>query len=294
MKIISFDVGFKNLGVCVFEPPHRIAFWRVLNIPAQNLCRGLVQTLKPHQAHFDDADVVLVERQSKKSMKMLSLAAYLETFFTLQDKHVVLYSPLMKLLGTGQENSGAENYRNRKKAAINLTNDFLAANPQEPDIHGMWEALKKKDDAADALTQVLAYVRGKPEGSLESSAIRKPSVGPVLTFRKPTPKQLASKKYTANAVMWLLRHQYSAKAEKVFYVVPISQEERLERCISQDKAFTKAVLRHFTDVKACVDAFGRLCDPKGKSEDSAPPIPINSPDEAVCDTVGGRDEADQG
>lgn len=245
MRVCSFDVGFKNLGVCVLDTvQNRILFWRVLNIPLGDLCRGLLQALEVHGGELEVADVVVVEKQSKKSQKMLCIAAYLEAFFVMRGKKVVMFGARHKLLGTGQENSGAGNYRKRKQAAVALAGEFLSANAQEEAIRAVWDGLKKKDDAADALLQAVAFAKHpvRPE--------------PKVTPRKPTAKAMASKKYTPNALMWLLEHEYRPRADRVFYLdEDVPPAERLTRCVEQDKAFTKAVLRHFTDVQACVRAF---------------------------------------
>lgn len=256
-------MGYKNLGVCVLQAPSTICFWSVLNVPAGNLCAGTLQALGKREDDFEEAGVVLIEKQSRRSAKMLAIAAYIEAFFTMRGKRVIMYSPVNKLAGTGLECSGANNYRARKKAAVTLTREFLAEHPQQPHIEAVFAGLSKKDDAADALLQALAYLRTSKSLSRDGPQSSKP-----LTLRKPSARQVASKKFSKANLMWLLRNEVMSRVSMVFYVEDMSEAQKLERCVSQDKALVKAVKKHFVDVEACVQAYLSLSTDVSKSSEA--------------------------
>lgn len=248
MQIISYDIGLVNLAMCIYDPQlKKIIAWELINARTTgDMCAHLVELLQARDELFEEPQIVLIERQSKRSCKLQAVASYLQMYFTLKHKQVVLYSPVFKLLGTDMECKGKHNYTQRKKAAIKLTTDFLAENPQEERFHKMFTSLKKRDDVADALMQVLAYAK-VPDPNKLLNPPKKP-----LKARKPQPKQIQKGKLTKNYILWMLINHYPQLAKKTVYIPEISETEQLVRCIQTDKIFMKSVLRHYNTAQDCV------------------------------------------
>lgn len=260
MKILSVDVGLINMGMCIYEPQTcTIHEWELLNVRcSSNACHNLVEILKRKGTMFEDVQIVLIERQSKRSCRLQHMQSYLEMYFTLQQKQVIIYSPVLKLLGTGMECKGKNNYTQRKKAAIHLTNEFLRDHPQDARHHKMFASLKKKDDAADSLMQVLAYVKTPDPNKLLNP------VKPCLP-RKPTEKQILNGKMSKNNIKWLLIHRFIPQAGKIIHVSLDDTDDAshdstshrisaLHQCVQSDKKVMVSINRFFADVPACIEA----------------------------------------
>jgi len=116
MKLISFDVGTRNLAYCVVEFTNvetkfvcRIDAWDVLDLGGSNnstekcslvLTRILNETFKDIPSL--KIDFVLIERQPKRSVSMLAVQMFLCQYFSgyVHDghvKHVQFVSPKLKL-----------------------------------------------------------------------------------------------------------------------------------------------------------------------------------------------------
>lgn len=229
----AFDVGIQHLAFCDLEGT-AIRRWAVDAIPgaAQGLCAALFG----HLEAVGDAGLtrVVIEAQSKRSVKLLAVQHWLEAFYTLRGLPVTVYSARHKLSGTGLENSGAGNYRARKRAAVALCAAWLEEHPQAADIRAFFEGCKKKDDAADSLLMAAAYLRapGHAPG---------PAAGPVrIVCRRPTLLQQHTGRYSKANVKHL--------ALKEWGCVAVGE---LEARLAREKRVARAVRRQWPDLAAC-------------------------------------------
>lgn len=225
--IRSIDPGTINLGLCDFCPTqNKILRWDVVSAAS-------IHTLFAAMDERPFVGRVVIERQSKKSMKMLSIMHFLQAYYVLKGNPVVIFAPRHKLAGSGQENTGRSNYRARKKAAISITRDWLRDNPQAADIHGFFETSKKKDDASDCLLQALAFLR-RPMASQAAPVASK------IVCRRPTLLQERTGRYTpSNIKFFVIKRWQCADLMSV------------RESVTSDARVAKAIRKHFGTIEQC-------------------------------------------
>lgn len=168
--MLSIDVGKKNLALCCVEPgedPHgrqdRIVHWVVTStLPT---CQAVADTLRLAgvPAWLPDITDVAIERQPGKNTPMVRLQCYLEMFFAMHDKRVVLVDSRHKLsfaAATPFWSGGIPSnwsYYTRKKLAVQCTRSFLEGTHQPDGVTALFNACSKQDDLADSLWQGMAY-----------------------------------------------------------------------------------------------------------------------------------------
>lgn len=192
MSILSVDVGIKNLAICVMSNDKtQIKYFDVLDLrTCPNMRDSVITEFTKRKEHFVDIDVCLVEQQLKKVFMVI--AAYIEMWVRLSipDCKVFNYSAKHKLASlkvTGQKWT----YAQRKKASINMVNEWLSKNQQSHIILDKWGALKKRDDAADAICQALSYVSASKQKR-------------IVIARMPTANR--TKLYARSHIKYLLSH----------------------------------------------------------------------------------------
>jgi len=183
VKVLSFDVGIKNLGVCIVEytdqnrvvenlgPQANILFWDVLRLgETTNENNYALQCIKllDEYPQLLDVNIVLIEKQPYFNPKMRSLSMVLQTYFIIRGikdreneipiEKVVFFSPRNKLkvyCGPYIEVTGKQKYTRTKKLGIQHCKKLVEHLPEKLEF---FNKLKKKDDAADAFLQGLCYI----------------------------------------------------------------------------------------------------------------------------------------
>ena len=210
-KILAIDVGIKNLAFCVLENSITIVSWKVINIGYGNdICKSLIKEFDGLYELFKDS-IVLIERQMTR--KMTNIQCYIEMYFRMKEfKEVIIYSPVYKLHGTGQENSGGgkKRYGARKQAAIDISKEWLDKHPQEEWVGDLWKATKKKDDLSDTLCMAISYIKNPVKD--HTNIFKK------VNARKPTAKQESLGNYSKSNIKYLLsqnpKRPFQKKLEK--------------------------------------------------------------------------------
>ena len=193
MKIVSFDVGIKNLAYCIFDTETmKIKDWNIVDITTNkknNECSQVVSVLDQYN-NLLDSNLVLIEKQPSKNNKMRIIEALLNAYFVIKginDKdssisNVKVYSAKHKL---GNDTfKGKVNYNQRKKLGIYKSEIFLKSNIQDTKFVELFEKSKKKDDLADSLLQALSYINFDIKCNTEEFCIQD-----KIISRKPTKKQ---------------------------------------------------------------------------------------------------------
>lgn len=228
MLIRSIDVGTVNLALCDFRSDDsKIIRWEVLNVPT---IRSLFAAMdaRPFEGH------VVIERQSKKSVKMMAVQHYLEAYYVLKALPVTIFSAKHKLKGTGHENTGKTLYRQRKKASIMLTTTWLHDHPQDPAIHHAFTHTKKKDDYSDAALMALAFARHP----VKTEGVEIPPQ--KIVCRKPTLTQQKTGRYTQSNLKHIIVKDWKCE-----------NEQALKERLSSDKKLAKAVQKQFKTTTGC-------------------------------------------
>jgi hypothetical protein len=173
--IISFDIGTKNMALCITEVVHkgnqkslRIKEWKRFDIDKENIeisCSFLVALLKNSFCNIkDDKNTwILIERQLPENKKCICVSFTTFTYFLtkFENANVSFVNAKVKpLISHG---------RKRKRESIETTKETLL-NVGE-DIWVKWfNSQIKKDDLADAYLQIV--------GCLEN--IRWYNINPII------------------------------------------------------------------------------------------------------------------
>jgi hypothetical protein len=180
MKVLSFDMGIKNLAYLILQKQEEgfdIQFWTV-----EDITEGCTRAKKPTIAqcveamvkHLQTIDIsgvthVLIEQQpvgfhQRSNTMMKCLSHVVQAFFIDRGiEHVAFVSPKRKLKMEGCPDTKGlktkDRYNLHKRFAIDKTLELLP--------EGKWkdwfESLKKQDDAADAFLQAYQTIMEKPK-----------------------------------------------------------------------------------------------------------------------------------
>ena len=180
MKILSIDVGTRNLGVCILDAPlnapdapvpFSILHWEVIDLHAStssSATRSCVGAFWSRPT-FYDVDVVLIESQDRAVSKMRRLSNAIESHF--ETVRVVLGKTYRIDWSSGDVKLRAydgpvvwETPKTKSKYRMNK----LVGEEHARALLKQWgaderlewyEALAKKDDSADCLLQAVYYAK---------------------------------------------------------------------------------------------------------------------------------------
>lgn len=156
--IVSIDVGVQNLGICVWDfVTSQIVYLSNASIvqgryaPKDNVhyVRCFIERF---QKYFDNAKVVLIERQMRVNMRIIESVIQALHY----EKCIVVSPRLIKM----HYDLSTKTYRGNKIRAIEWATEFATNNPEAfaAGVTKEYSLAKKKDDMADALIMVLYYL----------------------------------------------------------------------------------------------------------------------------------------
>mgnify|MGYP001164888829 FL=1 len=168
-RILSIDVGIKNLAICLLNGPDQIDFWEVFDIgnntDTTRHLTNLYKTLESTPDLWDTTTIktIVIEKQPSFNPKMRTMASALHMFFVMKGfRHIIQYSPKYKLqlCKDISEYEGSTTYAKNKKRSIDTTRYFITLNPE---LRDRWlekfNKAKKKDDFADSYLQGVSYYK---------------------------------------------------------------------------------------------------------------------------------------
>lgn len=174
-KIISFDVGVKNMSYCLVESTNKkikILGMKTLTLKGKNIqdyTNSLIMQLRKLELGY--IDTVLIEQQLNRNTQMKVLSHVLQTYFAcernIQFDDICFYNPKLKFetssldyneivrstkrnLNIGEKMSRSE----IKKLSIAITKNLLLS---EEEWLKFIENNIKKDDLSDAYLQAYTY-----------------------------------------------------------------------------------------------------------------------------------------
>lgn len=223
--IVSIDVGRKNLAVCALDAggcrsgrDDVIRHWTVTS--CEPTPAGLASALRDLPWCLTCSEAV-VERQPPKNATMSRLQHYIEMYFAMHDKPITVLDAKHKLAFAAStewwpaDQATSWTYHARKKLAVGTVTSFLKGTPQSTEFREVFGGSKKKDDLADCLLQAQAFAHNvlpleaaKRDMAL---AVAQAAVKP----RKPTAKQLSTKKYGPSQLAWFFRGVPRCQAQDV-------------------------------------------------------------------------------
>jgi len=222
MKVLSFDVGMKNLAYCVIDN-NDIKFWDVIQIPNgynEAMCINLVKELDKY-SHMLDVDQVVIEKQPAKNNKMRIMEHLLTSYFVIKGincsdcniSKVKVYSAKFKL--GSNTFKGKQNYSARKKLAVTRCAEYLKETTQTDNINTTFEKSKKKDDLADSLLQALSFISCPIFDKIQQMDLDSVC---LISARKPTKVQ-EKKGYTKANLKWLFLNEiFTNKLELIQFI----------------------------------------------------------------------------
>ncbi len=233
--VASFDIGTKNLAYCLLDvvtPSNgtktvSIHAWDVLTIPGgtydllpRRLSNILDSLLTSWSSNNNDPhtkpDTILIEKQPGRNKTMVRVEAYLHMYFLAKGyNNIFLISPKDKLKAVQCNFAGSsrEAYSLRKKSAVEATKQILGTATCFTDAKNQESALlafsrhNKKDDLADAFLQGLSHAKIDVASTCGNDT--RQGVYKAIKARKPTPSQIAKKKYSLSNIKYFIdKEQY--------------------------------------------------------------------------------------
>jgi len=174
-RIVSFDVGIKNLSLCISDIKSKveIAHWTNISLSGKNIAeysRSLVEKMRIEQ--FGLIDFVLIEQQLNRNTQMKVLSHVIQTFFMTEHKipseRIIFVSPKRRFSTCDPHfkvlvdackfslNIHAERMSRRefKNLSVEITNKLLEYNTRWSEF---FKSHSKKDDLADCFLQLVAW-----------------------------------------------------------------------------------------------------------------------------------------
>tara|TARA_B100001996_G_scaffold335367_1_gene286043 strand:+ start:3351 stop:4226 length:876 start_codon:yes stop_codon:yes gene_type:complete len=190
-RILSIDVGIKNLALCLLDGPDQIEFWEVFDIgnttDTTRHLTNLYKKLDSTPIIWDKTRIktIVIEKQPSFNPKMRTMASALHMFFVMKGfKHIIQYSPKYKLqlCKDISEYEGSTTYAKNKKRSIDTTRYFISLNPvMSKQWLSKFNSAKKKDDFADSYLQGVSYYKVYKRATRE---MKKPSKTTLATPKK--------------------------------------------------------------------------------------------------------------
>lgn len=203
MVYISFDIGIKNLALCILKKENKeikIIDWRVIELAEkkkgtniENIKEILYYELDNIVGSIEEInekiEYVLIENQPSNLngiMKTIQLLIY--SYYSLLnhwDKlsiNVLLISASLKLQNHDykpeplvkidnnrtKKEQKRDKYRNNKNDAIEITKKYIE---EDEKLLQIFKQHKKKDDLADTLLQTISYIKKNNNNEIEKVKI---------------------------------------------------------------------------------------------------------------------------
>jgi hypothetical protein len=170
MRIASFDVGIKNLAVCVLDDELVIQDWKVMSLSRdgskmslQELADAMYVTLETCLASWGHVDVVLIENQPvmknpmMKTVQMLIYGFFQGARIACRVGEILLMSARNKLRVSKavQVTHLKTRYGNTKQSSVQTALVYLQG---KDEMMARFQESRKKDDLSDCFLQAVYYV----------------------------------------------------------------------------------------------------------------------------------------
>ena len=152
MRIVAFDPGVTNLGVCVLDDDSRTCPHLDV-VPADDI-DTFVDTMRRFEPEISKADIVAIESQPPINRDATRILNWIVLFTKLHSRaSIVFVSPATRLKRTRLvvDVPKSAPYRVRKAASVDAATRLLNDRYTSDMVDGAWMRVnEKRDDAADA------------------------------------------------------------------------------------------------------------------------------------------------
>ena len=253
MKIVSFDVGIKNLSFCIVDEKEKIIKWENINL-SDSPIRGDKQIALicelDNRPCLLDADIILIEKQPRFNPTMRVMGGCIKTYFLMRGvidnskkMKVLEYSPKHKLQcyeGPKVEVTGCNQYVKNKKLSIIYCRKMIIYEDQK--FIDLFNVSKKKDDLADSYLQGISYLRY----SLQKKTGK-------IVARKPTKRQIKYHKFSKSNLKYLgleiINKPVVKDISHFFGQVEKTKKELLGEWIESDKWIKKNIHKNYDSLE---------------------------------------------
>jgi hypothetical protein len=180
MRVVSFDVGTRNLAFVVADVGADVAVraWRSVSVVDGPVTRmpksGVIEALLAALHDLDElleCDTVLIETQPRFAPLNLQVAHAVEAFFLLRKRvdlgepvavhyvHAGLKNQLCAAVAVARPAGLTPRYAKYKANKQRAVAACAALVARDAALAALWAAFPKKDDPADCLLQLLAWLR---------------------------------------------------------------------------------------------------------------------------------------
>lgn len=149
---VSIDIGIKNFGVFMVDNLNNPIFVKNFNLKPYSI-QNLINVLNECNIPKDEENIILIEQQLHKNFNACIILAHLEMYFftTFPEKTKV------KIINSKCKNIiQTPTYKNRKNNSVKKAEEYLSN--KNSDLLKIFNSYKKKDDMADAITQLLFFL----------------------------------------------------------------------------------------------------------------------------------------
>jgi hypothetical protein len=171
MKVLSIDIGLKNLAICLIDEKLNIYDWKVLDISSnskkqtiENIADNIHTVFDTNMESWGHIDNVIIENQpvlKNPTMKTVQILVY--SYFHMQKKHSRVDN-LHFVSAKGKlcvENvvtctKYKSKYRNHKMTSILTTKEYLKNNDTQI---AFFNENTKKDDLSDCFLQSVYFLQ---------------------------------------------------------------------------------------------------------------------------------------
>ena len=182
MKILSFDIGIRNLSYCIIDDNFKIYDWGIIDLCGKfDIKKDKIKIFENIPNILDskclcelNIDVVLIENQpAMKNPKMKMIETIIYSYFIIKGLNNES-SKISKVLLVNAKNKlsfydgdkiickSKSKYSQNKYLGIEYTKYYLKKNNSIDKLE-YFNNFKKKDDLADSYLQALSYVKSENE-----------------------------------------------------------------------------------------------------------------------------------
>ena len=174
-RIISFDIGIKNMAYCAFDIENdqwRVSAWKIIDLDSDGI-HEIAQTIikrfdeefhgefrKEIHDEFRNICILIENQPCLKAPKMKSIQMIVYTYFLMKGCGTILFKSACNKLRVSKSEKSIKklNYNERKEKSIELAYQYFDINNMSQEHQNFFTCSLKKDDLSDCFLQGVHYI----------------------------------------------------------------------------------------------------------------------------------------